>query len=599
MIRSVNPATGEQLATFDTDSAESVDRGLTAAVAAQARWRQVPVEERTLLLRAIATTLRDRSAELARLITLEMGKPLSEATAEVEKCAWACEYYAANAIAFLADQPVQTSASQSRIVYDPLGVVLAVMPWNYPLWQFFRFAAPALAAGNGIVLKHANSVPQCALAIAAVLHAAGTPEGVVQTLLVETDQVAELIADDRIAAVTFTGSTQVGAIIAAQAGAALKKQVLELGGSDPFIVLADADVRAAAETAAKARFINVGQSCVNAKRFIVEEPVADEFVEAFCAATDRLVVGDPLDPATTIGPLARADLRDTLHAQTRRTVEAGAKLLRGGELPDGPGFYYPPTVLDGVRPGMAAFDEETFGPLAAITRVADAAEAIRLANQTEFGLGAALWTGDPVKAETAVRQLEAGAVFVNGMVASDPWLPFGGIKRSGYGRELGAHGMREFMNVKTVWVGPAVPEGDSCLVVRPDQVDVFDRGNGVVTTPYVGSWNSGSNTVTTGTTTFAPGTEIPLHSHNVEESVLIVRGEATAVIGDRRHDLMAGEATWVPAGVPHHFVNRGDGELTIYWVYGGRDVTRTLTATGRTVAHLSDGDRGAVASSGT
>jgi succinate-semialdehyde dehydrogenase/glutarate-semialdehyde dehydrogenase len=598
MIRSINPATGEQLATFDPDSDQSVDERLTTATLAQAAWRQTPVGERTELLRRLAKTLRDKSADLALLVSQEMGKPLAEARAEIEKCAITCEYYATNAIGFLADEPVRSNASQSRIVYDPLGVVLAVMPWNYPFWQFFRFAAPALAAGNGIVLKHANSVPQSALAIAAVIHAAGTPEGLVQVLLVETKKVAELIADDRIAAVTFTGSTEVGTIIASQAGAALKKQVLELGGSDPFVVLADADVQAAAETAVKARFTNVGQSCVNAKRFIVEESVADEFVDAFVAATDRLVVGDPLDAETTIGPLARADLRVTLHEQARRSVEAGAKLLRGGVPVDRPGYYYQPTVLDHVVPGMAAFDEETFGPLAAITRAADADEAIRLANQTEFGLGAALWTGDPAKAEQYSRQLDAGAVFVNGMVASDPRLPFGGIKRSGYGRELGPHGMREFMNTKTVWVGPVTTPESECLVVRPDETDVFDRGNGVVTTPYVGSWNSTHNGVTTGTTTFKVGTQIPLHSHNVEESVLILRGNAVAVIGGERVELKAGDATWVPAGVPHHFINVGDDEMTIYWVYGGRAVTRTLTATGITVAHLSDGDRGAVATAG-
>ena len=598
MITSVNPATGEQLATLETHSAEYVDQLLTAAVAAQAKWRSTPVHHRTEILSEIARVLRDRAPQLARLITQEMGKPLSEATAEIEKCAITCEYYAANAVAFLADEPVRTDATQSRIVYDPLGLVLAVMPWNYPFWQFFRFAAPALAAGNGSVLKHANSVPQCALAIEEVLVAAGSPAGLMRTILVESERVAGLIADDRIAAVTFTGSTEVGSVIAAQAGAALKKQVLELGGSDPFVVLADADIAAAAETAATARFLNAGQSCVNAKRFIVEDAVADEFVDAFCAAVDRLVLGDPLDPATTVGPMARAELRDTVHDQTRRTVETGAKLLRGGELLDGPGFYYPPTVLDGVRPGMAAFDEETFGPLAAITRAKDGAEAIGLANQTEFGLGAALWTSDPAKAADYSRQLEAGAVFVNGMVASDPRLPFGGIKRSGYGRELGTHGLREFMNTKTVWIGPKTTRSTKTLIVRPDEIEVFDRGSGVRTIPYVGSWNSEGNGVTTGTTTFAVGTEIPLHSHNVEESVLIVAGLATAVIDGERFDLEPGEATWVPAGVPHHFINRGETELTIYWVYGGRDVTRTLTATGRTVAHLSDADRGAVAASG-
>jgi succinate-semialdehyde dehydrogenase/glutarate-semialdehyde dehydrogenase len=598
MITSVNPATGAQLATFPAYREDQVEKVLTDAVAAQSHWRWTPVEQRTDLLREIARVLRKDSRELALLITQEMGKPLTEAEAEIEKCALTCEYYAANAVAFLADEPVQTNASESRIVYDPLGVVLAVMPWNYPFWQFFRFAAPALAAGNGAVLKHANSVPQCALAIEAVLEAAGTPPGLMRTVLVEPDRVAGLIADDRIAAVTFTGSTEVGSVIAEQAGRALKKQVLELGGSDPFVVLADADIAQAAATAVTARFLNVGQSCVNAKRFIVEDAVADEFVEAFCAGVDQLVVGDPLDPATTIGPMARVNLRDTLHEQTRRTVAAGAKLIRGGEPLDRPGFYYAPTVLDNVAPGMAAFDEETFGPVAAVVRAKDAAEAIRLANQTEFGLGAALWTSDARRAEQLSRQLDAGAVFINGMVASDPRLPFGGIKRSGYGRELGAHGLREFMNVKTVWVGPKTTEAPKSLVLRPDEIEIFDRGSGVRTVPYVGSWNNKANGVTTGTTTFAVGTEIPLHSHNVEESVLVVAGQATAVIGGDRFDLEPGEATWVPAGVPHHFINRGSSELTIYWVYGGRDVTRTLTATGKTVAHLSDSDRGAVAGKG-
>ena len=519
-----------------------------------------------------------------------MGKPLTEAVAEIEKCAITCEYYASRAEGFLA---AETVTPDSRVEFEPLGVVLAVMPWNYPFWQFFRFAAPALAAGNGAILKHANSVPRCALAIESVLRDAGMPAGLIGVVLVETEQVAGLIEDDRIAAVTFTGSTEVGSIIAAQAGRALKKQVLELGGSDPFIVLADADLDAAARTAVTARFLNAGQSCVNAKRFIVEESVADEFVARFGTAVDRLVLGDPVDGATTIGPLARANLRDTLHAQVRRTVEAGATLVRGGDVVDRPGFYYQPTVLDHVLPGMAAFDEETFGPVAAITRVRDADEAIRLANQTEFGLAASLWTR-PERARELTRRLDAGAVFVNAMVASDPRLPFGGIKRSGYGRELGVHGMREFMNTKTVWSAEPAPR----LVIRPDEVEVFDRGSGVRTVPYVGAWNCGPNRVTTGTTVFAVGTEIPLHSHNVEESVLVFSGQATAVIDGERVDLEAGDATWVPAGVPHQFINRGDGELTIYWVYGGREVTRTMTATGVTVAHLSAGDRGAVAASG-
>ncbi|MFF8572673.1 NAD-dependent succinate-semialdehyde dehydrogenase [Streptomyces sp. NPDC015408] len=455
MIVSSNPATGTELSRHTPQSSREVDGILDAAAAAQTAWRRRAVIERTPLLREMARVLREGKEGYAALITAEMGKPVTEALAEIEKCALTCEYYAEHAPAQLADRPVASNAAESAVVYDPLGVVLAVMPWNYPFWQFFRFAAPALAAGNGALLKHANNVPQCALAVEEIVCKAGAPEGLCRTLLIEVDQVAGIIADPRVAAVTLTGSTEVGAIVAAQAAAVLKKQVLELGGSDPFVVLADADVAAAAATAVKARYVNVGQSCVNAKRFIVEEAVADAFVAAFTAAAAALKVGDPTDPDTAIGPMARANLRDTLHDQVSRTLDAGATLVLGGEVPDGPGCYYPPTVLDHVRPGMAAFDEETFGPVAAITRVADADEAIALANRTEYGLGAALWTSDLDRARRLSRDLDAGAVFINGMVASDPRLPFGGIKKSGYGRELGAEGIREFVNTKTVWIGPA------------------------------------------------------------------------------------------------------------------------------------------------
>ncbi|MDX3225206.1 aldehyde dehydrogenase family protein [Streptomyces sp. ME19-01-6] len=432
MIISSNPATGTQLARYAPQSPQEVDGILDATASAQAVWRRRAITDRTPLLREMARVLREGSDGYAALITAEMGKPITEARAEIEKCAMTCEYHADHAPAQLADRPVASHAAESAVVYDPLGVVLAVMPWNYPFWQFFRFAAPALAAGDGTLLKHANNVPQCALAVEEVVRKAGAPEGLCRTLLIEVDQVAGLIADPRVAAVTLTGSTEVGAIVAAQAAAVLKKQVLELGGSDPFVVLADADLAQAAATAVRARYINVGQSCVNAKRFIVEEAVADEFVAAFTAAAAALKVGDPTDPDTAIGPMARANLRETLHDQVRRTLDAGAVLALGGEVPDGPGCYYPPTVLDHVRPGMAAFDEETFGPVAAITRVADADEAIALANQTEYGLGAALWTSDLDRARRLTRLLDAGAVFVNGMVASDPRLPFGGIKKSGY-----------------------------------------------------------------------------------------------------------------------------------------------------------------------
>ncbi|MFD4116918.1 NAD-dependent succinate-semialdehyde dehydrogenase [Streptomyces niveus] len=453
-ITATDPATGKELSRHPQHTDGDVEAILSAAAKAQSAWRRRTVADRTPLLSATARVLRQHRDEYAAMITAEMGKPIREALAEIDKCAVTCDYYADNAAVHLADRAVLSDATDSSVVYDPLGVVLAIMPWNYPFWQFFRFAAPALAAGNAALLKHANNVPGCALAVEDVLRRVGAPDGLCRTLLIGVDQVAGVIADPRVAAVTLTGSTQVGAVVAAQAAAHLKKQVLELGGSDPFIVLADADVARAAATAVKARFVNNGQSCVNAKRFIVEETVADEFSRLFTEHTAALIVGDPSDPATDLGPLARPDLRATLHDQVTRSLAGGAELLLGGELPDGQGCFYPPTVLDHVTPGTAAFDEETFGPLAAITRVPDTETAIALANQTEYGLGAALWTTDLDRARELARHLDAGAVFINGMVASDPRLPFGGIKKSGYGRELGAEGIREFVNTKTVWVGP-------------------------------------------------------------------------------------------------------------------------------------------------
>ena len=454
MISSINPATGAVVAEFDEHTDTQVERMLDDAVTAQKRWARQPIEARAAVLTAVAGVLRARKAEYARLITTEMGKPLAEAEAEIEKCAWTCDHYAQHGPGYLADMPVASNA-ESYVVYDPLGVVLAVMPWNYPFWQFIRFAAPALVAGNGAILKHANNVPQCALALQQALVDAGVPAGLMSTVLIASSRVKALIEDPRIAAVTLTGSTAVGKQVAAQAGGVLKKQVLELGGSDPFIVLADADVAAAARTAVKARFGNCGQSCVSSKRFIVEDTVADAFVAAFVAHTRELVVGDPLDPRTTIGPMARPSLVADLDSQVQRSIAAGARLLVGGAARPGPGCYYEPTILDGVTPGMAAAIEETFGPAAAILRVRDADEAIALANATEFGLAAALWTGDLARARRLVREIEAGAVFVNGQVVSDARLPFGGIKQSGYGRELGAAGAREFTNTKTVWIGPA------------------------------------------------------------------------------------------------------------------------------------------------
>jgi succinate-semialdehyde dehydrogenase/glutarate-semialdehyde dehydrogenase len=386
---------------------------------------------------------------LAAIITMEMGKPVGEAIAEVEKCALNCDFYADAAAGMLADAPV-AGAPGALVAYEPLGVVLAIMPWNYPLWQVVRFVAPALAAGNGAILKHAANVPQCAIAIERLVREAGAPAGLFTNIRVGPEGVADLIADPRIAAVTLTGSTEVGMIVASQAGASLKKQVLELGGSDPFIVLADADIELAADKAVMARFTNAGQSCVNAKRFVVEQAVADRFVEAFAAAAGRLVMGDPTDPATTLGPLARDNLRAAIDHQVHRSIAAGARSVVGGAIPAGPGFYYPATLLDNVMPGMAAFDEETFGPAAAIVRARDESDAIDLANRTAFGLGASIWTRDTDRGLALARRIDAGAVFVNAVVASDPRVPFGGIKMSGYGRELGDLGLKEFTNAKTI-----------------------------------------------------------------------------------------------------------------------------------------------------
>ncbi|HZB61977.1 MAG TPA: NAD-dependent succinate-semialdehyde dehydrogenase [Microvirga sp.] len=455
MIHSINPATGQIIASFEEHGPDRVEHALEEAARAQRSWAEAPIGERVALLTRAAGVLRARKQEFAALITQEMGKPISEAEAEVEKCAWNCDFYAEKAESFLAPEEVASNATESAVVFDPLGVILAIMPWNYPFWQLFRFLAPALAAGNGAVLKHASNVPQCALAIEEVLREAGAPQGLFQTLLVGASAVEGIIADPRIAAVTLTGSTEVGSLVASQAGSLLKKQVLELGGSDPFIVLADADVQEAAAVATRGRFLNVGQSCIAAKRLIVEESVADAFVEALCAHVKALQVGDPMGREINIGPMARGNLRDDLHSQIERSVQAGAELKLGGKPVDGPGFFYEPTVLDRVAPGMAAFDEETFGPAAAVIRVGDADEAVRLANSTEYGLGAALWTRDIDRARRLSRRIEAGAVFINGMVASDPRLPFGGIKRSGYGRELGVYGIREFTNIKSVWIGPA------------------------------------------------------------------------------------------------------------------------------------------------
>jgi len=451
-FRSINPADGNTLGEFDACTDAELETALAAVAAAALRWRQQALAERAALVRRAADVVRQRREELARLMTLEMGKPIREARAEIEKCAWVCEYYAGEGAAFLADEPVESDAGRSFIAWQPLGTVLAVMPWNFPFWQVFRFAAPALVAGNTGLLKHASNVPQCALAIEDVFADAGFPAGVFRTLMIESSRVAEVIADPRVQAVTLTGSEPAGRQVAATAGSHLKKTVLELGGSDPFIVLEDADLELAVEQAVTSRFLNTGQSCIAAKRFIVVEPVADAFVDRFRVAVEALGTGDPLDEANRLGPMARTDLREELHRQVEESIGQGAEAVTGCRIPPGPGAFYPPSILDRVGPGMCAWSEELFGPVASIIRVADEAEAVRVANDTEFGLGGSVWTRDSARGERIARQLECGCAFVNGLVKSDPRLPFGGVKHSGYGRELSILGMREFLNAKTVWI---------------------------------------------------------------------------------------------------------------------------------------------------
>jgi acyl-CoA reductase-like NAD-dependent aldehyde dehydrogenase len=454
-ITSVNPATGEILATFEPHTADQVDEALGQAQDAFVAWRERSLADRAVPMRRLAALLRERADRYAKVMSLEMGKPVTEARAEIEKCAWTCEFYADHAAAYLADQPVTSNARTSYVAFEPLGIVLAVMPWNYPFWQVIRFAAPALMAGNAAVLKHASNVPQSALAIEEAIREAGFPEGLFRTLLLVGGAVEPVIADERIRAVTLTGSSATGSQIAQAAGRALKKTVLELGGSDPFIVLADADIAAAASTGVRARNQNTGQSCIAAKRFLLEAEIADDFERRFAEGVTALRIGDPLDAETQIGPLARPDLRENLERQVKESIRMGARLVAGGKRWGERGAFYTPTVLADVTPEMPVFAEETFGPVAALVRVADADAAIELANSSEYGLGAALWTRDIPRARRIARRIESGQVFINGMVASDPRLPFGGVKHSGYGRELSSFGIREFTNIKTVWIGPA------------------------------------------------------------------------------------------------------------------------------------------------
>jgi succinate-semialdehyde dehydrogenase/glutarate-semialdehyde dehydrogenase len=450
-IESRNPTTGELLKTFTPLSPAEVDARLDRAMAAFRTWQRNSFADRAQLLNAVADRLERDADEFARLMTLEMGKPIGEARAEALKCARGCRYYADHAAAFLAADTVATDATRSDVRYEPMGPILAIMPWNFPFWQVLRFAAPALMAGNVALLKHAPNVPQCAIAIEAIFREAGCPDAVFQSLLIDVDQVPALLDDRRIAAVTLTGSERAGRDVAARAGHALKKSVLELGGSDPFIVLPSADLARAVATAVKARTQNNGQSCIAAKRFILHEAIADTFLESFVDAMASLRVGDPMDPATEIGPLARADLRDGLAAQVRDTVARGARVLTGGEPPSRAGFFYPPTVLAEIPKDSPAYRDELFGPVASIFRVRNLDEAIALANDTRFGLGASVWTRDARERDRCAAEIETGQVFINAMVASDPRVPFGGVKNSGYGRELSVHGIREFVNIKTVW----------------------------------------------------------------------------------------------------------------------------------------------------
>jgi succinate-semialdehyde dehydrogenase/glutarate-semialdehyde dehydrogenase len=455
MLHSINPATGREMAFFP----ELDEAGIAAAIGnawdMRYAWRDIGFEARSEFLRAIASVLRADNERFAALITAEMGKPIVEAEAEVTKCAWTAAWLADNAARLLADEPIESTATSSYVRFQPLGVVLAVMPWNFPFWQVFRAALPALAAGNVMLLKHASNVPQCATAVEDVFREAGVPDSVFQTLLIGPAAVERIITDRRVAGVTLTGSEAAGAKVAEAAGKTLKKAVLELGGSDPFIVLEDADIATAATVACRARNQNNGQSCIAAKRFIVVESVADEFETRLSAAVRALKVGDPMDRANQFGPLARPDLLDDLERQVDRSVAMGARVLTGGKRIDGAGNYFEPTVLAEVGKGMPVYTEETFGPVASVIRVKDEEEALRVANDSDFGLGSAIWTKDVDRGRRLAERVEAGMVFINGMVASDARLPFGGVKKSGMGRELSGYGIKEFTNIQTVWIGPA------------------------------------------------------------------------------------------------------------------------------------------------
>ncbi len=451
-FQSINPLDGRLLREIPAWSEPQVEEALQQAARAAASWAATPLEQRCAHVRAIGRKILERKQALADLITHEMGKLNYEALAEIEKCALVCDYYADHGPAFLADEIIASDAGRSFVAHQPLGTVLAVMPWNFPFWQVMRFAAPALVAGNTALLKHASNVPQCALALEEVMRAAGLPEGVFRSLMIYASQVERVIKDPRVQAVTLTGSTPAGRQVAAAAGVALKKTVLELGGSDPFIVLEDADLALAVKNAVASRFLNAGQSCIAAKRFIVVDTIADQFLLRFREKVESLMPGDPYDDDTTLAPMARVDLRDELHQQVRQSIAQGAVAVTGCDIVPGPGAFYQPSILDRIVPGNIAYTEEFFGPVALVLRARDERDAVRIANDSRFGLGGSVWTADSARGERIARQVQSGAVFVNGMVKSDPRLPFGGIKESGYGRELSHHGLREFVNAKTVWI---------------------------------------------------------------------------------------------------------------------------------------------------
>ena len=452
-IATINPATGETLKTFTPLTAEEIDTKLALAQSAFREYRQTTMTQRSTWLKAAADLLENNSAQYAKTMTTEMGKPIKSAVAEAKKCALVCRYYADNAEAFLADVPASTDASQSYVRYQPLGAILAVMPWNFPFWQVFRFAAPALMAGNVGLLKHASNVPQCALEIEEIILKAGFPKGAFQTLLIGANQVESVINDDRVKAATLTGSEHAGASLASAAGKQIKKTVLELGGSDPFIIMPSADIDAAVATGVTARMLNNGQSCIAAKRFILHESIAEEFEKKLQEKFQALQVGDPMEESTDIGPLATPAILQEIDQQVQKTVAKGGKLVMGGKyMENSPGNFYLPTILKDIPPNSPGYTEEFFGPVALLFRVASLDEAIELANSTPLGLGASGWTQEPIERDHLINELEAGAVFINGLVKSDPRLPFGGIKRSGYGRELSVEGIKEFVNTKTVWI---------------------------------------------------------------------------------------------------------------------------------------------------